>query len=133
MFRLDVGVVFLEISTIRQSKERLTEICSMYFALVPKTVTPSSSMVSHIDSGLFRGDPSYMTTVAPVARAETRYWNIIHPLFVSYIVGRSLGNLRGGIVEVDITSSEVTCNMTFAKRVNEHSSLTMLGYQRLLC
>jgi hypothetical protein len=40
-------------------------------------------MVFHIDSGLFKGDPSYMTTVAPVARADTKYWNIIHPLSVS--------------------------------------------------
>jgi hypothetical protein len=133
MFRLDVRVVFLNFSSIHTTKEKLTEICSIYLALVPKTVTPSSSMVSHIDSGLFRGEPSYMTTVAPVAKAETRYWNIIHPLSVSCMKGRSSGNLRGGIVEVDITSSDVTCNMTFAKRVNEHPSLTMLDYQRLLC
>jgi hypothetical protein len=83
MFRLDVGVVFLDVNPIHRMKKGLTEICSIYLALVPKTVTPSSSMVSHIDSGLFRGDPSYMTIVAPVAKADTRYWNIIHPLFIS--------------------------------------------------
>jgi hypothetical protein len=86
MFRLDVGVVFLrQLGSSRHAQGSHTEICSIYFALVPKTVTRRSSIVSHIDSALFKGDPSYVTIVAPVANADTRYWNIIHPLRISYI------------------------------------------------
>jgi hypothetical protein len=85
----------------------------MYFALVPNTVTPNSSIVSHIDSTLFKGEPSYMTIVAPVASADTRYWNIIHPLGISRMTFESMGSLRSCVVEVNIASAYVTRDVTF--------------------
>jgi len=99
----------------------------MYFALVPNTVTPRSSIVSHMDSALFNGDPSYITTVAPVAKADTRYWNIIHPLSISCMIHSLVGGLRGGIVKVDVASSDITCDMALSQRIYQHSPLAMLN------
>ncbi len=54
----------------------------MYLALVPKTVTPSCSTMSHSTVGGDIGAPSYSTTVAPTARLETSQFHIIQPQVV---------------------------------------------------
>ncbi len=56
---------------------------SRYFALVPNSVTRSRSARSHRTPGAgWNGEPSYSTTVAPQASAETSQFHIIQPSVV---------------------------------------------------
>ena len=58
---------------------------SRYLALVPNIVTRSASMTSHSAVGPgWNGDPSYETTVAPVASALTTQFHIIQPVVVNW-------------------------------------------------
>jgi hypothetical protein len=54
-----------------------------HFALVPNVVMRSASAISQrIGRPRSSGEPSYSTTVAPTASAETSQFHIIHPQVV---------------------------------------------------